>query len=170
MAPRRTPPRAPRADTLQSADFVTYLREKSEQMAPGDIRTLVAQAKDLRKRARGDGQHPRLPHQIDMALDIVATHHAGRCPQVPYYTIALLAVALFYYADPLDVIPDWIAGIGTADDALVMELAFQLARPGVERYCLWKDLSMEGLFPPPPAPAPAPAASRPRRPARRSRA
>ena len=35
-----------------------------------------------------------------------------------------LAAAVFYYLAPVDVIPDVLPGIGTSDDALVVELAF----------------------------------------------
>ena len=76
-------------------------------------------------------------------------HAAGLSPQIPYYTVCLLAVAVLYFVDPLDVIPDWIPGVGTADDALVYELAFALARRGVERYCTWKGISTDGILAPP---------------------
>ena len=140
---------------LQSTDFTAYLREKADQIAPGDMGALLAQADDLRRRADAEAaRHPRLPRQVHLALEIVEEHVEGRCPQIPYYTIALL-----YFADPLDVIPDWITGIGTADDALVMELAFVLGRAGVERYCQWKDLATDGVL----SPLPGAAAATPRR-------
>jgi uncharacterized membrane protein YkvA (DUF1232 family) len=136
---------------LQTADFNAYLVEHAEQLAPGDVRPLVAQAKSLRARAVEETErHPRVPRQMDLALKILEDHVKGRCPQIPYYTISVLAVALLYFADPLDVIPDWIAGVGKSDDALVLELAFVLARPGVERYCQWKDISTAGILSAPP--------------------
>ena len=141
---------------LVSSDFTAYLHEKAQQLAPGDVRTLLGQRKEIAGRAKRDGdRHPRLPRQVDLAFEIVAEHFAARCPQIPYYTIALLSVALLYFAEPIDVIPDWIAGIGTADDALVMELAFVLAKPGVDRYCAWKDVPTTGLVTEPAAPAKA---------------
>jgi uncharacterized membrane protein YkvA (DUF1232 family) len=87
-----------------------------------------------------------VPRQIDLALQILTDHAAGRCPQIPFYTIAVLTVALLYFSDPLDAIPDWIPDIGKTDDALVLELAFTIARPGVVRYCDWKGISTTGLL------------------------
>jgi uncharacterized membrane protein YkvA (DUF1232 family) len=152
---------------LNTADFTSYLNEKSMQLAPGDLKTLVAQAAAIRHRAREvAADRPRLQRQIDFALTLVDEHYKGRCPQIPYYTIAALAVALLYFSDPVDVIPDWIPGVGITDDAIVFELAFAMARPGVDRYCAWKSLPMGDLYPPPPAKAPARVAAK--APARRA--
>jgi uncharacterized membrane protein YkvA (DUF1232 family) len=116
-------------------------------MAPGDVRTVLDEADQVRRRARKDGEnHPLLPRQVELALRILEDHDAGRCPQVPYYSVALLTVAVLYFLDPVDVIPDWIPGIGTSDDALVFELALELGAAGVERYCVWKGVPTEGLF------------------------
>lgn len=135
---------------LNSADFTSYLNEKSMQLAPGDVKTLLSQAAAIRRRAKEVGaDHPRMRRQIDFALTLVAEHSKGRCPQIPYYTIAVLSVALLYFSDPVDVIPDWIPGIGITDDAIVFELAFTMGRPGIERYCAWKSLPIDDLYPPP---------------------
>jgi|SRR5579862_9674273 len=143
--------RAPRGKALlASTDFTSYLHEKAQQFAPGDLQTLVAQSDAVRTRANTLGNvHPRLVRQNELALRILQDHAAGQSPQIPYYTICLLAVAVLYFVDPLDVIPDWIPVVGTADDALVYELAFGLARPGVERYCTWKGISTDGILVPP---------------------
>lgn len=135
---------------LASTDFTSYLREKAEQLAPGDVQSLTVQADAIRVRAeRVRTTHPRLERHVELALRLLCDHANGQCPQIPYYTICLLAVAVLYFVDPLDVIPDWIPGVGTSDDAIVFELAFALARPGVERYCTWKGISTEGILLPP---------------------
>ncbi len=104
-------------------------------MAPADVRTLVAQAAALRKRAMRDGiERPAFRRQVEEALDLLADHVAGRCPQIPYLTVASLAAALFYYLDPIDVIPDFVPDVGIGDDALVLRLAFKDAADGIARW------------------------------------
>ncbi len=149
---------------LNTADFTSYLNEKCMQLAPGDVKTLLAQASTIRRRSKElAASRPRMHRQIDFSLMLVEEHSKGRCPQIPYYTIATLAVALLYFSDPVDVIPDWIPGVGITDDAIVFELAFGMARPGIDRYCAWKSLPMADLYPPPPdrPPARRAAAARP---------
>jgi uncharacterized membrane protein YkvA (DUF1232 family) len=139
---------------LSSTDFTSYLREKADQLAPGDLQQVVGLADDVQRHAeKVQSEHPRLNRQVELAFRLVTDHDAGQCPQIPYHTVSLLTVALLYFLDPLDVIPDWIEGAGSADDALVFELAFALGRAGIERYCTWKGISTDGLLLPPKAPA-----------------
>jgi uncharacterized membrane protein YkvA (DUF1232 family) len=164
MAPTRTRARRPphKPPLLHSSDFKNYLREKAVEIAPGDIQSLLGQAEVARERAREDlHERPRLQRQFDLGLRLVEDHVDGECPQIPYYTVSLMAVAILYFIDPLDVIPDWIPGVGRSDDALVFELAFELGRPGIERYCTFKSIPTDGLLSPPPRRVRRPPAARP---------
>jgi len=162
--PKKAPARARRPPLLQSQDFTAYLNEKCAQIASGDLEEVLRQAKAIRARAVSlAAMRPRMQRQIEFALTLVEEHEAGRARQIPLYTIAMMGVALLYFADPFDVIPDWIPGVGSSDDALVFELAFGLGRAGIERYCVWKSLPTEGLLPAPPRPT----TTRARRPASR---
>lgn len=161
--PKKAPGRARRPPLLQSRDFTAYLNEKCAQIASADLQEVLRQAETIRARAAQLTERPRMQRHIDFALRLVEEHEHGGAPQIPLHTIGMMGVALLYFADPMDVIPDWIPGVGSSDDALVFELAFGLARPGIERYCTWKGLSTEGLLPSPARPA----TTRARRPASR---
>jgi uncharacterized membrane protein YkvA (DUF1232 family) len=133
---------------LAPRDFTSYLRDKADQLAPADLQPVVAQTDVVRRRAeKVRDDHPRLNRQVELSLRLVEDHAAGQIPQIPYHTVCLLAVCLLYFIDPLDVIPDWIPGAGSADDALLFEFAFLLGRPGIERYCTWKGIATDGLLP-----------------------
>ncbi|MEO8602821.1 MAG: DUF1232 domain-containing protein [bacterium] len=161
--PKKAPAPGRRPPLLQSKDFTAYLNEKCAQIATGDLEEVLRQAETIRQRAAEEAAaRPRMQRHAEFALMLVEEHEAGRAPQIPLYTIAMMGVALLYFADPLDVIPDWIPGIGRSDDALVFELAFGLARAGIERYCDWKSLPTQGLLLPPARPV-----TRARRPAAR---
>jgi uncharacterized membrane protein YkvA (DUF1232 family) len=143
----RRPARAAKP-LLAPRDFTSYLRDKADQLAPADLQPVVAQTDVVRRRAeKVRDDHPRLNRQVELSLRLVEDHAAGQIPQIPYHTVCLLAVCLLYFIDPLDVIPDWIPGAGSADDALLFEFAFLLGRPGIERYCTWKGIATDGLLP-----------------------
>jgi uncharacterized membrane protein YkvA (DUF1232 family) len=136
---------------LTSEDFERYLLAHAATIAPSDVTALVGHADALRRRLIGERSvHPQLAQHARVALDLVTDHSRGACPQIPYQTVALLATALLYYLAPMDVIPDFIPGAGTADDALVLEIAWRLAAAGVQRYVDWKDATSLDR---PPAPA-----------------
>ena len=127
------------ADELRRAIF-----ELANTLAPGDVDDLLGTEDDLRERAaRMDGERRKLfAAQLEIAIMCLRDHAGGLCPQIPYFTISMLAAALAYLIDDLDVIPDFLPRIGTLDDALVMAMAFQLAEDGLRRYCIWKEIDL----------------------------
>ncbi len=142
---------------LQRSDIRTILYEVANQLAPADVVALLAHERDFRKRAAGLGAADvhALGAQLSLALDCLRDHVGGACPQIPYYTISLLAAAVSYFARELDVIPDFLPQVGRLDDAVVMALAFQLARPGLQRYCDWKGRDLDAVLEPATAAAPS---------------
>jgi uncharacterized membrane protein YkvA (DUF1232 family) len=147
--PRSKPKRAAKAPPLLTAQQVrSSLAQKSASMAPADIEELVARRVEILERAAEvESTHPMLVRQTELALRLLGDHVTGVSPQIPYYTVSLLGTALFYFLDQDDAIPDWIPNIGTADDALVLQLAFEMGAAGITRYCDAMGLSTEGLLP-----------------------
>ena len=121
---------------LTAADFRGYLVAKAAEVAPTDVTALVARRATLSRRAATDrNERPLFARRVGVAVGLLADHMRGRCPQIPLSTVSLLAAALFYYLDPIDVIPDFIPRVGTVDDALMLELACTLGADGLRRYC-----------------------------------
>ncbi len=129
---------------LRKQDFLSYVEEKAREIAPRDVEVLLLDAEQARTAAHTVSD--RIGIQMALALELLADHQSGECPQIPFYTVSLLAEAVYYFLDPNDVIPDWIPDIGRLDDALVMELAFELGVDGVQRYCAWKDIDDSAIY------------------------
>jgi uncharacterized membrane protein YkvA (DUF1232 family) len=137
--PTRSASRARAA--LTAADFERHLVAHAATLAPSDVTALLGRSDTIRQRLAGErAVHPALAHRARVALWLLTDHSRGACPQIPYQTVSLLATALLYYLAPMDVIPDFIPRTGTADDALVLDIAWRLAAPGVQRYTDWKGL------------------------------
>lgn len=147
--PRRaTAPRKRRTPLLEPSDLRALLFELANRIAPADVATLMAHEATLRaEAARITSAHlALLRRQIELALDCLHDHVRGDCPQIPYYTISMLAAAVYYFTDKLDVIPDFLPGIGRLDDAAVMALACQLSEDGLRRYCDWKGRNADAVL------------------------
>lgn len=120
--------------TLDRHDLQRILLEQVVQVAPADIEFAVKESPKILQRARSAGSH-LIPEQIELALACINDHLDGTCPQIPLYTIAVLASGLLYLLDEMDLIPDFLPGVGDLDDAAVFSVAMSLARPGLIRYC-----------------------------------
>lgn len=106
-------------------------------IAPADVTAMMGREPELRERAAALTAPPLalLRDQLAVALDCLRDHVAGNCPQIPYSTISLLAAGVCYFADELDLVPDFLSRIGRLDDGAVMAMAFQLGADGIRRYC-----------------------------------
>ena len=137
------PPRKPATEPLITrSELKRVLYELATTIAPGDIGDLLAEEQTLRERGAAlKGLPGEVFHaQLDLALACLRDHIAGEIPQIPFYTISMLAAAVAYLADDLDIIPDFLPGRGVIDDALVLAMACSLGDSGLRRYCAAKDL------------------------------
>jgi uncharacterized membrane protein YkvA (DUF1232 family) len=65
----------------------------------------------------------RVLAQIPFAEDLVAAYYCALDRDTPAYVRALLCGALAYFILPIDMVPDFLAGIGFTDDASVLAAA-----------------------------------------------
>jgi uncharacterized membrane protein YkvA (DUF1232 family) len=136
-AKRKPQPSAPVDGLLDSADLRRIVLETAETLAPDDIANLLASEADIRRRI-GELDSPTLDllkRQLLLALDLLRDHLEGECSQIPYRTISIAGAAVLYFTDELDLLPDFLPGVGRLDDAAVVATAFELAHAGIERYC-----------------------------------
>lgn len=62
----------------------------------------------------------------------------GRYPNVPWFTIATVVVALLYIFNPLDVVPDFIPGVGYIDDLAVLSIGMGWIETDLHDYLDWR--------------------------------
>lgn len=74
----------------------------------------------------------RVAGKIPFAEDAAAAWFCTRDPGTPLHVKATLLAALAYFVLPIDVVPDFIAGIGFTDDATVLALAFRLVSTNIK--------------------------------------
>jgi uncharacterized membrane protein YkvA (DUF1232 family) len=70
----------------------------------------------------------RIPF-VDEAL---AAYYCAVDPATPLGVKAVLYGALAYFVLPIDIIPDWIAGLGFTDDAAVLAAAVRSILPHIK--------------------------------------
>ncbi len=132
---------------LTERDFRAHLLQQAARIAPEDVESLATREREALEKSKRDWKGRERPQrQLELALRLLKDHVAHRSPQIPYYTVALLAAAALYFLDRFDAVPDWIRGAGSVDDAIVLELAFVLGAAGIQRYCTSKGISLEPVL------------------------
>ncbi|MDP2688019.1 MAG: YkvA family protein [Aequorivita sp.] len=62
----------------------------------------------------------------------------GSYPNVPWFTIASIVVALLYILNPFDLVPDFIPGIGYIDDLAVLSISMGWIETDLHKYLDWR--------------------------------
>ncbi|MGI9450785.1 MAG: YkvA family protein [Geminicoccaceae bacterium] len=65
----------------------------------------------------------RVLARIPFAEDLVAAYYCATDSETPAYVRAVLLGAVAYFILPVDIVPDFLAGLGFTDDASVLAAA-----------------------------------------------
>ncbi|HET8802422.1 MAG TPA: YkvA family protein [Marinobacter sp.] len=76
---------------------------------------------------------------IKLMIGLITDYAKGNYRDVPWNVLAAVTGAVIYFVSPIDAIPDVIPVVGYVDDALVVKLALEIARPDLEAYAKWKN-------------------------------
>ena len=129
-APRRTPARRPAAPDL---DARAILLEAAAKIGEVEVVQLVGRSRKIVACA----DRPELADARADILDLLAllqAHAAGRTPALPFGRVAAIAGALSYLLSPVDLIPDFIPGLGYRDDAAVIAECVHLVHRELEAF------------------------------------
>ena len=63
----------------------------------------------------------------------------GKYRDVSAKSIIIFFIALAYIISPLDLIPDYIIGLGQIDDAVILGLSLYFLEKDLRKYKEWKD-------------------------------
>lgn len=67
----------------------------------------------------------RVAASVPFAEDLLAAYYAAVDPTTPRHVQAILLGALAYFVVPMDIIPDFVFGLGFTDDAAVLAAALK---------------------------------------------
>ena len=80
----------------------------------------------------------RTANQTKLMMELVDDFRSGAYRQISWRSLALVVFAILYVANPADVLPDMIAGLGFLDDIAVAALVTRVLRDELRAYCAHK--------------------------------
>ncbi|WP_152046991.1 YkvA family protein [Aureimonas psammosilenae] len=73
----------------------------------------------------------RALRHVPFMEDVVASYHCALDPQTPAASKGILLAALAYFVMPIDIVPDFIVGLGFTDDVAVLLAAFKAVQNNI---------------------------------------
>jgi uncharacterized membrane protein YkvA (DUF1232 family) len=114
------------------------LLESTANVGEADLRKVIAQEQEILRKVAGGEPLQRFLEEIKNLISLLRDFTSGAYRNVPFGTIALVGGALSYLLSPVDLIPDFIPGIGLVDDAAVIASCLKLVAYQAEKYREWK--------------------------------
>jgi uncharacterized membrane protein YkvA (DUF1232 family) len=113
--------------------FRTAMREAQKKLAGRDEKLVLAGARELARKTRSLTL-PAFVNERLLVLDTLARMLEDADWKLDGADRQRVLHALAWFAEPSDLVPDQIPGLGFLDDAIVVELVAQELRPELEAY------------------------------------
>jgi uncharacterized membrane protein YkvA (DUF1232 family) len=85
-------------------------------------------------------------NQTKLMMELVDDFRAGTYRKIPWRSLAIGVAAILYVANPADVLPDMVVGLGLLDDIAVAALAARVLRKDLMLYCEFKGYAVDDYF------------------------
>ena len=81
----------------------------------------------------------RLFQNLKLLLPLVKDYWKGAYRDVSTKSLIIFAAAILYIISPIDLIPDYIIGLGQIDDLAILSLSLYFLERDLLKYKEWKD-------------------------------
>ena len=85
------------------------------------------------------GLMARLFQDIKLLFPLIRDYWKGTYRDISAKSIVIFIVALAYIISPIDLIPDYILGLGQIDDAAILGLSLYFLEKDLMKYKEWRD-------------------------------
>lgn len=128
---------------INNAQAEAALGEYADKIGTDDVNNVLGKEDEIKKLFKRVKVLAKYLNDLCEIFELLRDRITGTYKEIPWRTIAALTGALIYVLSPIDLILDFIPGIGFLDDALVIGLAIKLAQPDLEKYREWKASRMD---------------------------
>lgn len=101
-----------------------------------DLTKVTEKAEEIQ--AKSKGVLGPFFEDIKLLLGIVKDFRNGTYRKIPKFSVCAIAVTLLYVLSPIDLIPDFIPGLGMIDDAAVVMLCLKMVEKDLHKYKKWR--------------------------------
>ncbi|MCW9037739.1 YkvA family protein [Altibacter sp.] len=116
----------------------SYAKEKITKIEDGDVEILMDNQEQISKKLSQSSPLSKYLEIGKLMMAMVKDIKKGSYSNVPWFTIATIVMALLYVLNPMDLVPDFIPGIGYLDDLAILSIGIGWIESDLHRYLDWK--------------------------------
>ncbi|PLR83952.1 YkvA family protein [Bacillus sp. V33-4] len=76
--------------------------------------------------------------KLQLFFEMIRMWIKGEYRKIPTRSLITILAAIIYFVSPIDIIPDFIIGLGLVDDAAVIVYAFKQISSDIDKFKAWK--------------------------------
>ncbi|GEQ87139.1 hypothetical protein ULMS_26470 [Patiriisocius marinistellae] len=103
-----------------------------------DIEVLLDNEEAVEKKLSGVNSLTKYLEIGKIMFGMVKDIKRGAYTNVPWFTIATIVMSLLYVLNPMDLVPDFIPGIGYLDDLAIFSIGIGWIESDIHKYLDWK--------------------------------
>lgn len=132
-------------DKFNNAQFEKYKSKAVEYVNNKEkAKKLLNDAMDKGRRVTKEGPLSEIWDKVQLLFGLLGDWINGKYREIPVNSITMVIIGLIYFVMPLDIVPDFIPGIGMVDDAFILGLIIKQIGNDLESYRLWKEWYTNG--------------------------
>jgi uncharacterized membrane protein YkvA (DUF1232 family) len=129
---------------FKTASAESELRKYSDNVTEDDIADVLNREEAILGKAHGP--LAEFVQDIKLLFAVIKDYASGTYREIPFTTIAGIVGALLYVFSPIDLIPDFIPGLGLVDDAAVVAALLACIHADLQSYKDWKTMKMRSAL------------------------
>lgn len=114
-----------------------YLHTEISKVEDGDLEMVMENKEAIDKKLSGSGMK-KYAELGKLMFGMLKDYKKGIYQNVPWFTIAAIGLSLLYVFNPLDMVPDFIPGVGYVDDFALFTIVLRFIQSDLHSYLDWK--------------------------------
>ncbi|OAB79556.1 YkvA family protein [Cochleicola gelatinilyticus] len=115
-----------------------YVQEEVSKIDEDDVEVVLKNEENIDKKFSGSNGLSKYMELGRIMMSMLKDVKKGEYKNIPWFTIATIVLALLYVLNPMDIIPDFIPGIGYIDDIAVLSIGVGWIESDLHRYLDWR--------------------------------
>jgi uncharacterized membrane protein YkvA (DUF1232 family) len=78
-------------------------------------------------------------NQLQLLFELVTAWRKGEYRKLPTGSILMIIATIIYFVAPIDIVPDFLVGLGILDDAAVIGFTLKQISSDLDKFKLWQE-------------------------------
>ena len=114
-----------------------YMKSEISNIEDGDLDMVMKNKDAIDKKLRGSGMK-KYAELGKLMMGMLQDYRKGEYTSPPWFTIAAIGLTLLYVFNPMDMLPDFLPGVGYVDDFALFTVAIRFIESDLHAYLDWK--------------------------------